>query len=345
MDLGSGHELCILSDGITIKLFRNIAISEVCGVHWFNGDLNQPELEERRRDSHVDEKFPAMVQGAHKAPGSLHPNVSRSDSSKMDVVRDKISRVVSRDTQDDPSPRDAPGATTEDREPPDERMRSKKLKAAMSRNDLEADERYNHALDELRRTNRVYQSHQRVKKARRESTSEFNERTELRHTVCADLRTTKNPQSSTSGEIALTRLMEIFTPISWILDKVPIVLRLMLWMLTQSHAISCPSVCFTAAGPFLGGAVLDRLFRHHATEDKRIKQLKREVSAWLCAANIYVEFQDLTARSSVPLLTSNVITCDFRSTGVVISRIGADVTNSGQAVSYTHLTLPTKRIV
>jgi len=330
MDLGSGHELLILSDGIKMKLFREIIVGEICGVHWFNGNLDQPELEVHRRDSHMDDRAPPMSKGAERLGAATRPSDSSPNSRKKDIVKDKISRVMSNGSQADAPVEAAPGATTEERQPPDEKVRNKKLRAALARNDLEADEHYDYTLAELKRTNRLFQSRERVTKAREESTIEINERTELQHTVCADLRTTKTPQSGTAGEISMTRLMELSEPVSRFLDRVPILLRALLWLLTQSHAISCPSVCFTAAGPFLGGAVLDQLFRHNATVDKRINQLKREVSSWLCAANIYVELTDITAQSSVPVLTTNNITCDLRSKGVVVSRIGADVANSGR---------------
>jgi hypothetical protein len=54
MDLGSGHELSIHSDAVTIKLFRQIAIDEVYGVHWFTGDSPNPEGRVHRADSHRD---------------------------------------------------------------------------------------------------------------------------------------------------------------------------------------------------------------------------------------------------------------------------------------------------
>jgi hypothetical protein len=40
LDIGSYHELSILSDAVNIKLFRHATIDEVCGVHWFAGALN-----------------------------------------------------------------------------------------------------------------------------------------------------------------------------------------------------------------------------------------------------------------------------------------------------------------
>lgn len=324
MDLGSGHELCILSDGITMRLFREILVGEVCGVHWLNGSSEHAEPGGNRRDSHIDDRAPSMTEDAEQV-GDSPPTAS-----KRDMVKDKISQVVSSDDQTDAPVDHAPGATTGDREAPDEEIRGHKVEAALARNDLEADERYEHALAELQRTNRLSQSREQVKRARKESTAEMNEKTALRHAVCAGLRTTKATQSGTAGEIALTRLMELFEPISRFLDRVPIALRLVLWLLTQSHAISCPSICFTAAGPFLGGALLDQLFRDHATEDSRIKRLKSEVSAWLCAANLYAEFDNITAQSSVPVLTTNNITCDLRSKGIYFSRIGGDMDNSGR---------------
>lgn len=109
-----------------------------------------------------------------------------------------------------------------------------------------------------------------------------------------------------------------------LLDQVPFLLRLMLSLLSQSHPVSCPSICFSASGSFLGGMLMDKLFRSHAADDDRIAELKREVSQWLNAADIYIDLNNLRGQGAVPLRTTPDITADIRSSDVVLTRIGAN---------------------
>jgi hypothetical protein len=310
LDLGSGHELSIHSDAVTIKLFRQIAIDEVYGVHWFTGDTPNPEGREHRADSHTDS----------------HSGRTHSPQSKRDVIKEKFfpsveesSAASQRDyVKDRILPR------SEDERPDVESEVHGAEKAGPrrpSRSDVEAEKRYDDVLLALRQSNRLYQSRARVRLSHGDGKDQTDESPDTRAAVCADLRNTRPPMSKPSGRIPISRLITIFKPITRILDKVPSVTRTILSLLSQSHPITCPSICFSACGGYLGDELLNKLFRSHAADDKRIAELKTQVTKWLSAADIYLDFARLRGRGSVPLRTSNDIRAELSSADVIITRV------------------------
>lgn len=210
--------------------------------------------------------------------------------------------------------------------PPDDNLRRNRIEKVLSRGDEEAEERYNHVLSELRRTNHLHQCRSRATT----KASEHKDESTHRPVVCSNFRNSKPPRSSSENQISLSRLMELLSPLSRLLDRAPIILRLFLWLLSQSHSVTCPALCFSADGRYLGDEILESLFRKHAVEDSRIRQLKHEVSSWLSDADVYLDFMNLTGQSTVPVLTSNKITADLRSNGVALSRLGANIANGGR---------------
>lgn len=214
--------------------------------------------------------------------------------------------------------------------PLDDNVRRNRIEKVLSRGDEEAEERYNHVLSELRRTNHLHQCRSQAEDLGASRASEHEDESTQRPVVCSNFRNSKPPRSSSENHITLSRLKELLSPLSRLLDRAPIILRLFLWLLSQSHSVTCPAVCFSADGRYLGNEILESLFRKHAVEDSRIRQLKQEVSSWLSDANVYLDFMDLTGQSTVPVLTSNKITADIRSNGVALSRLGANISNGGR---------------
>lgn len=311
MDLGSGHELSIHSDAITIKLFRQIAIDEVYGVHWFTGDSPNPEAgrqhcADSHRDSHSDETHsPHSKKDLIKE--KFFPSVEESAAaSQRDYAKDRIlprSEDERRDSESDINIAKVAGA----RRP--------------SRGDVEAEQRYDDVLLGLRQSNRLYQSRARVRIFHGNGKDQTDECPDTRAAVCADLRSTRPPMSEPSGRIPVSKLIDMFEPITRLIDKVPSLMRVTLWLLSQSHPVTCPSICFSACGPYLGDELLNKLFRRHAADDKRIADLKSQVTDWLSAADVYLDFARLRGRASVPLRTSNDTRVELRSADVVVTRI------------------------
>jgi hypothetical protein len=311
LDLGSGHELSIHSDSVTIKLFRQMTIDEVYGVHWYTGDSPDPEAREHRADSHH----------AETRSGPTH-----SPQSKTDVIRERFF----------PSVEETPGVSEKDyvkdhvlpraedeRRDSNPKIHNPQVSAARepSRGDIEAERRYDDILLGLRQSNRLYQSRARVRIDKGNGDDQTDESPDTRAAVCADLRNTRPPMSEPSGCISVARLISWLEPLKRILDQVPVVLRVVLWLLSQSHPVTCPSITFSACGAFMGDELLNKLFRRHVTNDARIGQLKSEVASWLSAADIYLDFSRLRARASVPLRTTNDIRAEFRTSSVVVTRI------------------------
>lgn len=214
--------------------------------------------------------------------------------------------------------------------PLDDNVRRNRIEKVLSRGDVEAEQRYNHVLSELRRTNHLHQCRSQAKNLDASRVSEHEDESRHRPVVCSNFRNSKPPRSSSENQIPLSSLMELLSPLSRLLDRAPIILRLFLWLLSQSHPVTCPAVCFSADGRYLGDEILESLFRKHAVEDSRIRQLKQEVSSWLSDADVYLDFMNLVGQSTVPVLTSNKITADLRSNGVALSRLGANITNGGR---------------
>jgi hypothetical protein len=221
MDLGSGHELSIHSDAITIKLFRQIAIDEVYGVHWFTGDSPNPEAgREHRADSHTDSH---SDKGTHspQSKGDLikekfFPSIEESSAaSQRDYVKDRIlpwAEDERRYSESDVNNANVAGA----RRP--------------SRGDVEAEQRYDDVLLGLRQSNRLYQSRARVRISHGNGKHQTDESPDTRAAVCADLRSTRPPMSKPSGRIPVSKLIEMFEPITRLIDKIPSALRVTLWL-------------------------------------------------------------------------------------------------------------------
>jgi hypothetical protein len=310
MDLGSGHELSIHSDAVTIKLFRQIAIDEVYGVHWFTGDSPNPEGRVHRADSHRDS----------------HSDETHSPQSKKDLIREKFFPSVEESSaasqHDYVKDRILPRSEDE-RHYSESDISTASVAGARrpSRGDVEAEQRYDDVLLGLRQSNRLYQSRARVRISHGNGKDQTDESPDTRAAVCADLRNTRPPMSEPSGRISVSKLIDMFEPIARLIDKVPNLLRVILWLLSQSHPVTCPSICFSACGAYLGEELLNKLFRRHAADDKRIAGLKKQVTDWLSAADIYLDFARLRGRGSVPLRTTNDIQVELRSADVIITRI------------------------
>jgi hypothetical protein len=277
-------------------------------VHWFTGDNSRAQSREQRADSHTDD---------------IH-----SPQSKRDVIRDKffpsVEETPASSQQDYVKDRVLPRWQDEKRDGSDDYHRPLVGKARRpSPSDVEAEQRYEDVLLELRQSNRLYQSRARVKIAHGniDGDRQTDNDPDTRAAVCADLRNTRPPMSQPSGRIPISKLIRLFRPINRILDKVPSVVRVILWLLTQSHPVTCPSICFSACGVFLGQELLSKLFRRHTADDNRIEQLKSEVSSWLSAADIYLDLARMRARTSVPLRTTNDIRAELRTSDVVITRV------------------------
>jgi hypothetical protein len=310
LDLGSGHELSIHSDAVTIKLFRQITIDEIYGVHWFTGDSPNPDGREHRADSHTDS----------------NPDRTHSPQSKRDVIKERffpsVEESPAASQRDYVKDRILPRSEDERHEGETEFNGTKFVGPRRpSRGDVEAEKRYDDVLLGLRQSNRLYQSRARVRISHGDGKDQTDESPDTRAAVCADLRNTRPPMSKPCGRIPISKLIARLEPITRVLDKVPSVSRSLLWLLSQSHPITCPSICFSACGAYLGDELLNKLFRKHADDDKRIGELKSAVSDWLSAADIYLDLARLRARASVPLRTSNDVRAEIGSADVSITRV------------------------
>lgn len=273
------------------------------GVHWFTGETPNIEAREHRADSHTDD----------------HSEKTHSPESKRDVIREKFF----------PSVRETSAASqrdfVKDRILPRTKDEVQGPHAVGPRRpspgDVEAEKRYDNILLGLRQSNRLYQSRARVRIAHGNGKDQTDESPDTRAAVCADLRDTRPPMSEPSGRIPISKLIDTFKPITRLIDKFPRVVRVFLWLLSQSHPITCPSICFSACGAYLGDELLNKLFRRHAADDKRIAKLKTEVTNWLSAADVYLDFARLRGRASVPLRTTNDIRAELRSADIIINRV------------------------
>lgn len=287
MDVGAGHKLAIHSDAITIKLFRSITIDDIYGVHWFDGDGPQSVPEDEHASGTQDGHT-----GLRRGNSRIFPDRHKQTLYDEHFGSLKPSRPPARFPSD---------------------------------SDVQAEDRYDFILHELRTTTRLYQSHVRVKVARlgqsNNNTTQDNEDVDTRAAICADLRNTRPAMSPPNNCMTLSGLIALFEPITRLLDKMPIFLRLFLWLASQSHPITCPPICFSAAGHYLGDTLTDKLFRKHASKDDRIDRLKQEVSRWLSDADLYVDFADIRGRASVPLFTTDFIRTDLRSADIVVTRL------------------------
>jgi hypothetical protein len=140
----------------------------------------------------------------------------------------------------------------------------------------------------------------------------------------------------TDNQFTLTQLMDLFEPISRLLDKIPVVLRFFLWLTSSSHPVTCPSICFSASGHYLGrDLILDKLFRKHAGKSDRIDKLREQVSHWLSDADLYIDFTNLRGRASVPMRTVDPIRTDLRSADIVITRLSSSREAGNEHPSYS----------
>lgn len=123
-----------------------------------------------------------------------------------------------------------------------------------------------------------------------------------RSAICEDLRKTAFAILPLSSLVMLSTLTKTFTPVFRLLDRVPFVLRMLLSLLSQSHPISWPSICFKCLWLFSRLCFDVRtLFRSHAANDDRVAELEREISRWLNSANFYIDVNNLRGHSAIPM--------------------------------------------
>lgn len=297
LDLGSGHEISIHTDSVVIKLFRNIAIDEIYGVHWFNGDVRDHS---------------SIKAGATESREAL--SGAKPPQSKRELIKrrtfPRLEEASSAEAQDPSTNRILPKLQGDG--PATAPLRSY--------GDQEAGKRYEDVLLRLRQTNRLYKSRERVNRAKGHSqddhNAQMNDSPETRAAVCADLRNTRPPMSKPTGRISLSKTAAALEPVNRFLDKIPVVVRASvsrasLWLLGQSHPVACPAICFSAGGVYLGDDLLNnKLFSRYAAGDARIEQLKSEVTNWLSTADLYLDFANLRGHASVPLRLTSDIQCE-----------------------------------
>ena len=269
---------------MTTKLFRSITIDDVYCVHWFDGDA--PETVS---DRELDSSEPSY----------------RLDHSRLfpDRERQKVEDDHFGDLKPSRSPARRPSA-----------------------GDVEAEDLYDFIMHQLRITTRLYQSHIRVKIARlaqSDNEDQDNEDVDTRAAICADLRNTRPAMSPPNNSFTLSQLIELFQPISHLLEKMPVVLRSLLWLTSQLQPIDCPAICFSAAGHYLGSTITDTIFGQHSEKNDKIDELQKEVSHWLSDADLYLDFASISGLISVPLRTTDRIHADLRSADIVVTRLGA----------------------
>lgn len=336
MNLGSGHELSVQTDGLRFSLFRDITIEEVYGVHWYTA----PATGVGSQRPHISHDLNGDEFSRSKSNSLSNRLLGRaSDDESAPRKRDLLKEKVTSDSADGNEP------TIKAGRPMTIDKRSLGAKVTLSRADIEAEQRYEDVLGELRTRNRLHQSRARVQKARETGDTNLKEEVDYHPLLCSDLRNAKSPQVPSTGKVSLTKMIDMFEPISRQLDRVPIVPRLSLWFLSQSHKITCPSICFSGSGHYLGDILLESLFSKYVGDDQRIEALKQEVSTWLSSADVYITLSNIVGHASVPLLTSNDITTEVRSNQVVVSRIGEQAADSGLVTSLSgadgHFTIPT----
>ena len=282
-------------------------------MHWFDADLPQAvaddEYESDGRDKRTDSHGHESAQGVKT---NLYPDRKRQSVHDEHFGNLKPSRSPARL----PSP-----------------------------DDIEAEDRYDYVLHELRTTTRLYQSHVNVKVARqadRNNTDQDNEHVDTRAAICADLRKTRPEMTPTDNQFTLSQLKDLFEPLMRLFDKIPVVLRFLLWLMSQSHPVHYPSICFSVSGHYLSSDLTDKLFDKHAGKSDRIDKLRQQVSHWLSDADLYIDFANLRGRASVPMRTVDPIRADLRFADIVITRLSSSREAGDEHPSYSQDADPDK---
>ena len=266
-----------------MKLFRSITIDDVYGVHWFDGDA--PKTMNDHENNFTEQYHCVDIT-------RLFP----------DRERQKVQAHHFGDVKPSRSPARFPSV-----------------------GDVEAEDRYDYIMHQLRITTRLYQSHVRVKVARlaqaADNTDQDNEDVDTRAAICADLRKTRPAMSPPNNSFTLSQLLATFEPLSRLLEKMPVVLRSLLWLTSQLQPIACPAICFSAAGNYLGDILTEKLFRGRSGKKDKLNELKKEVSHWLSDADLYLDFASISGLVSVPLRTTDLIQAHLRSADIVVTRL------------------------
>lgn len=146
----------------------------------------------------------------------------------------------------------------------------------------------------------------------------------------------------TDNHFTLSQLKDLFRPLKCLFDKIPVVFRFLLWLMSQSHPLRCPSICLSVSGHYLSSNLTNKLFDKHAGKSDRIDQLRQQVSHWLSDSDTYLDFANLRGRSHVPLRTEDPIRVNLRSADIVITRLSSSREAGDEHPSYSQDADPDK---
>jgi hypothetical protein len=202
-----------------------------------------------------------------------------------------------------------------------------------NRADIDAEARYNEALDSILHATRIHLCRQRAEQDRGDTTHDsIQGAVEHRTAVASELQRMGPVPAATTNTIKASVIGEYMAPATRFLQRAPVVLRWLLATLSVFHPIECPSICLAGSGGWPSMQLEKKIAEYHDSQDSRIQDLVEEISQWVASADFCVCVDRLKGTGEVPFRAAYDINAGLQSKGVVVTRMDAGVASIRRVV-------------
>ena len=285
--LSDDMELALLTDSVTIPLFRKIMIGDVyANIKGGDYEMTFGHLEESTKDEDGDAVM--VTDTPLLKAAAANGDASGSGALKMtDVMTD--------------------GKNPKDSSP----QAGLKSVTKLSPDNEKASKQYQETLAYIEESSTITQARTKLKRlARVGSGLDQTNQKDMRAAICSEVHSKPSIPHPPRRSIKVTALQNISSPyVRRFLHRLPMLLRLLLNPLSYFHPISIASVTAAASGQWINSMLGEHIFQEYGEDVAEIRRLEQKITSWLSDANFVLELADITGLAQVPFLTTFDINC------------------------------------
>lgn len=295
-------ELAIVTDKVTISLFRRIDIDDVyANLKGGQYEMTFGKLAPKTKD--VDGE-PLMVENTPM----LAAAAANGDTRSITEVT-MAQRMTDGNAPDDASIKSG-FASVQGISPDD---------------DHDAKQKYHDIMDQIHKTSSIQVARKEARadirnKGDEEAQEILKHEKDFRAAVCTQLHDKPTIAHPSTKAIKVSTIKSMYPRIRKQLHRFPLLLRAQLNPIAYFHPVYITSITAGGSGSWLQHMLSDMVFKDYAEDDSEVRKLKQRVSAWLADANFVIELGTITGLASVPMNTDYDILTNLRFDDIIAHR-------------------------
>lgn len=293
LKLADEIELALHTDEVKVPLFRHVEVGDVYGnVKGGKAEMTFAEVEE---DEEAENEFfntTPLLRAATASSASIRDRPKlRQSLTGVSYIKDASTRQIFDEIR------------------------------TLSPDNQAAEKTYMDMLTEIRVSNAVYQSRQRVRQAAKAKGLVMDDEKDIRAAICAELHEFPSVPHPPTYSVKVTTLQKLCKPaVRRFLHRVPFLLRLLLGPLGYFHPISIESINVAGSGQWAKELLQQEVFKSYADNSMEVRRIWRRLTAWLNDANFCVQLTDVDALNQVSLSTSFDVVAYLHSADIMAYR-------------------------